>query len=32
MKMNLKIIENVLGKEANNSLEWIIDSNIVNGI
>lgn len=32
MKMNLKIIENVLGKEVNNSLKWIIDSNVVNGI
>jgi len=32
MKINLKIIENVVGKRVIDSLKWIIDSNIVNGI
>ena len=32
MKINLKIIENVVGKRVIDSLKWIIDSKIVNGI
>ena len=32
MKINLKIIENVVGKRVIDSLKWVIDSNIVNGI